>query len=165
MTGDASLGNILLNYSSNDTLALFGRLATGLSIIFGFPLIAVGCREGIKNTLAALEIQPWATAVNNPNNHARLVVCLLTITTFLSVIAKDIGLVVGLTGALMGSALVYICPPLLYTKILKRKYGSHSPEYQHAKTSLLYIPFGMFTGLVGILMTLKNASSSSSSAV
>jgi len=155
--GDASLGNILLNYSSNDKLALLGRVATGLSIIFGFPLISNGCREGFKNTLSSLQLQPFATTVSNPQNHTPLVLCLLLVTTSLSIVAKDIGLVAGLTGAIMGSSLVYICPPLLYTKIIKRKYGVESNEYKSAKKNLLFIPFGVFTACMGLLMTLKNA--------
>jgi sodium-coupled neutral amino acid transporter 11 len=182
--GDISMGNILLNYSSNDILALFGRIATGLSIIFGFPLISNGCREGFKNMCISLNIMNGKISggtnsnngssngidITNPNNHTTLVLCLLITTTFLSIIAKDIGLIAGLTGALMGSSLVYICPPLIYYKIIQRKYNDNennddnngigsisSTEYKNAKKNLLFIPFGIFTATMGIIMTLKNA--------
>jgi amino acid permease len=191
--GDISMGNILLNYSSNDILALFGRIATGLSIIFGFPLISNGCREGFKNMCISLNIMNGKSSngksnsnngngtssnngidITNPNNHTTLVLCLLITTTFLSIIAKDIGLIAGLTGALMGSSLVYICPPLIYYKIIQRKYNDNennddnddgsgsgsvisSTEYKNAKKNLLFIPFGIFTATMGIIMTLKNA--------
>ncbi|OEU23413.1 hypothetical protein FRACYDRAFT_216343 [Fragilariopsis cylindrus CCMP1102] len=96
--------------------------------------------------------------ITNPKNHTILVLCLLGITTFCSIIAKDIGLVAGLTGAIMGSSLVYICPPLLYTKIIQRKFGGkNSIEYQKAKKNLLFIPFGIFTAIMGVIMTIKNA--------
>ena len=152
--GDASMGNILLNYSSSDVLATLGRLATGLSIVFGFPLVSNGCREGFKNAASALGLFRGA---RDPHNHTQLVATLLLITTSLSIVAKDVGLVAGFTGALMGSALVYICPPLLYSKIVERKLGADSKEYQLVKRNLLWIPFGLFTASMGVTMTLKNA--------
>jgi len=152
--GDVSMGNILLNYSSSDVLATLGRLATGLSIVFGFPLVSNGCREGFKNAASALGVFPGA---RDPQNHTQLVATLLLITTSLSIVAKDVGLVAGFTGALMGSALVYICPPLLYSKIVEQKLGADSKEYQLVKRNLLWIPFGLFTASMGVTMTLKNA--------
>ena len=155
--GDASMGNILLNYSSTDLLATLGRLATGLSIIFGFPLISNGCREGFKNAADALGL--FGGAASDPKNHAKLVICLLLVTTTLAIVADDIGMVAGLTGALMGSSLVYICPTLLYAKIVGRKSGFDSEEYKAAKKNLVWIPFGIFTASMGIIMTLKNSMS------
>lgn len=153
--GDVSMGNILLNYSSSDILATLGRLATGCSIIFGFPLISNGCREGFKNAADALGL--LGGAASDPRNHTKLVLALLVVTTTLSIVADDIGLVAGLTGALMGSSLVYICPTLLYAKIVRRISGADSVEYQKARRNLIWIPFGIFTASMGVAMTLKNA--------
>ena len=153
--GDVCMGNILLNYSSSDFLATLGRLSTGLSIVFGFPLISNGCREGLKNASNALGL--FGGAASDPKNHEKIVVALLLVTTTLSIIAKDVGLVTGLTGALMGSSLVYICPPLLYTNIIRRKSGIDSEEYKTARKNLVWIPFGIFTACMGVTMTLKNA--------
>ena len=155
--GDVSMGNILLNYSSSDKLATLGRLATGLSIIFGFPLISNGCREGFKNASDALGWFGGNGAVSNPKHHTKLVLSLLVVTTSLAIVAKDVGLVAGVTGALMGSSLVYICPTLLYSKIVEKRFGTDSNEYQQAKKNLLWIPFGIFTASMGVTMTLKNA--------
>lgn len=153
--GDASMGNILLNYSSTDVLATLGRLATGFSIIFGYPLIANGCREGFKNAADALGL--FGGAASDPKHHRLLVLVLVLVPTILSIVAEDVGLVAGLTGAVMGSSLVYICPTLLYTKIVGRKMGTDSEEYQRAKKNLIWIPFGIFTASMGVAMTLKNA--------
>jgi len=153
--GDESMGNILLNYSGSDALATLGRLATGLSIVFGFPLISNGCREGLKNAFDALG---WLDgAASDPANRTKLVLSLLVATTTLSIVAKDIGLVAGLTGALMGSSLVYVCPPLLYARIVGRKRGTDSDEYRNARRNLAFIPFGIFTASMGMAMTLRNA--------
>ena len=153
--GDVSMGNILLNYSSSDLLATLGRLATGFSIIFGFPLISNGCREGFKNASAALGL--FGGAASDPKHHVPLVMSLLVVTTTLAIVADDIGLVAGLTGALMGSSLVYICPTLLYAKIVGRKFGFDSKAHHTAKKNLVWIPFGIFTASMGVTMTLKNS--------
>ena len=153
--GDNAMGNILLNYSGTDALATLGRLATGLSIIFGFPLISNGCREGLKNAADALG---WfGGAASDPANHTRLVLSLLLVTTTLAVVADDIGLVAGLTGALMGSSLVYVCPTLLYARIVGRVAGTGSAEHRAARKNLALIPFGVFTASMGVAMTLRNA--------
>ena len=150
--GDVCQGNILLNYSPNDFMALLGRLATGLSIIFGFPLISNGAREGLKNASSALGF----SAPSKPENKFSLVTCLLVTTTLISIFLTDIKLVAGLVGAVMGSSLVYVCPTIIYSRIVKQRYGANSQEYQVAKRNLLFIPFGLFTAFMGVTMTLKN---------
>jgi sodium-coupled neutral amino acid transporter 11 len=150
--GDVCEGNILLNYSSSDILSTLGRLATGLSIIFGFPLISNGAREGLKNASSALGI----SSISDPKNHMKLVTCLLIVTTMVSINLTDIKLVAGLTGAVMGSSLVYICPTLIYSRIVRKLKGQESEEYRLARRNLLFIPFGLFTAFMGVTMTLKN---------
>lgn len=151
--GDAcSQGNILLNYSANDLLATLGQLATGFSLLFGFPLVASGSREGLKNAASAFGFN----AISRPENHVRLVTSLLILTTTFSLYLKDIQLVAGLTGAVMGSALVYVCPPLLYSRIVRKKYGKNSIQDKQAQRSLLLVPFGCFAAAMGVAMTLRS---------
>eukprot|EP00980_Cylindrotheca_fusiformis_P003565 scaffold792_cov84-Cylindrotheca_fusiformis.AAC.5 len=150
--GDACKGNILLNYSSSDVLSTLGRLATGLSLIFGFPLISNGAREGLKNASSALGY----SQISDPKNHVKLVTILLIITSTLSIVLQDLKLIAGLAGAVMGSSLVYIIPTLIYSKIVLQHKGKESPEYRMARRNLLFIPFGLFVTLMGVTMTLKN---------
>lgn len=154
--GDSCQGNILINYSSTDFLATLGRLATGFSILFGFPLISNGCREGFKNVCVALNIF-GGTAVSDPKNHSRVVIGLLTCTTIVSILVRDIAIIAGITGALMGSCLVYIFPALMYAKIVERKCGLASSEYQLARRNLAWVPFGVFTAVMGVAMTIQKA--------
>lgn len=154
--GDACQGNILLNYAPDDILSTLGRLATGVSLLVGFPLVSKGAREGLKNASSALG---W-TSLSDEKNHFMLVTSLLVVTTAVALVVKDIALVSGLTGALMGSALVYVCPPLLHARIAQKKYGKGSMEDQQARGNLVLIPFGCFTAALGVAMTLKNASKS-----
>lgn len=147
--GDTSRGNILLNYHPKDMLALLGRLATGLSVVFGFPLVSNGAREGLKNASMALGFP----AISNPKNHVPLVLCMLTLSSILAILVSDIKVIAGFSGAAMGSFLVYMCPPLVYTNILRKYYGADSVEYKRGRLSLMFLPFGCFIAIMGVAMT------------
>eukprot|EP00586_Coscinodiscus_wailesii_P015401 CAMPEP_0172516954 /NCGR_PEP_ID=MMETSP1066-20121228/280384_1 /TAXON_ID=671091 /ORGANISM="Coscinodiscus wailesii, Strain CCMP2513" /LENGTH=457 /DNA_ID=CAMNT_0013298667 /DNA_START=74 /DNA_END=1444 /DNA_ORIENTATION=+ len=123
--GDVCEGNILLNYHPGDVLSTLGRVATGFSILFGFPLVLCGVREsvsGVAATLYNIQLEKY---------HTLLVTAILAFVTAISVAVTDVSLVVGLTGAVMGSFIVYICPALVYSKIP----GA-------GKANLALIPFG-----------------------
>ena len=44
--------NLLSNYASADVLATFGRVATFISILFGFPLAMLGLRESTASLIS-----------------------------------------------------------------------------------------------------------------
>ncbi len=151
--GDVCQGNILLNYHPQDVLATMGRLATGFSILFGFPLVACGAREGIAGAASSLGFPQ----VGADRNHFLLVASILALVTGISCTVKDVSLVVGLTGAAMGSFIVYILPAIIYTKAVALMKGSSSPEYSKAKLNLALVPFGLFIGALGVYMTVKES--------
>lgn len=148
--GDTSQGNILINYHPDDILALLGRVATGFSILFGFPLVATGAREGLVGVASSFGIEV---------NETMLVLGILAFVTAISCTVSDVSLVVSLTGAALGSFIVYICPGLLYAKSVQLVKGTDSPEYQRAKWNLALVPFGVIMGAFGVYMTLKGAGS------
>lgn len=151
--GDVCRGNLLLNYHPHDVLSTLGRLATGFSILFGFPLVMCGARESLIGVVSSLG---WE-GVGKDQYHFSLVTAMLIFVTATSCSVEDVSLVVGLTGAAMGASIVYICPPLLYTKAAKLIKGEDSAEYSKAKPSLLLVPFGIFCGALGVYMTIKEA--------
>jgi sodium-coupled neutral amino acid transporter 11 len=149
--GDVCQGNILLNYHPDDWLATLGRLATGFSILFGFPLVATGARESLIGTASSLG-RPF---LGSDACHVPLVVAILTFVTTISLTVRDVSLVVGLTGAAMGSFIVYICPALLYSRAIEKSRGPNSAEYKKARWNLLMVPFGVFIGAFGVYMTIQ----------
>ena len=50
--GDVTKSNLLSNYASADVLATFGRVATFISILFGFPLAMLGLRESTASLIS-----------------------------------------------------------------------------------------------------------------
>lgn len=153
--GDVCQGNLLLNYHPDDILSTLGRLATGFSILFGFPLVVCGAREAIIGVASSLGFD----SVGSAKNHFQLISGILSLVTFISCTVKDVSLVVGLTGAILGSSIVYVCPPIIYTRAIALSKGESSPEYSLSRVNLVLVPFGIFVATVGCFMTIKEAMS------
>lgn len=153
--GDVVVGNILLNYHPDDFLSTLASLATGLSILFGFPLIVTGAREGALGVARSLGL--FDVKEDDTVGHVLLVTFILALATTVSILVKDVSLVVGLTGALMGSFIVYICPAIIYVRIMLEQYGADSAEYRSARRNYALVPFGIAVGGLGAFMTMKEA--------
>ena len=117
--GAASQGLILNNYATSDPLAFIARLGIGCSIIFSYPINFIGLREGVLGLLGATG--------ESDTTHVVSTVLLLAVACGISMMTKNLGLVVALGGAVLGSALVYVC--LLYTSPSPRdQRGSRMPS-------------------------------------
>mmetsp|Transcript_22829 Transcript_22829/g.52308 ORF Transcript_22829/g.52308 Transcript_22829/m.52308 type:complete len:387 (-) Transcript_22829:102-1262(-) len=152
--GDICEGNILLNYHPGDILSTFGRVATGTSILFGFPLVAVGAREGLAGVATAFGMN----AIAEENNRFALVALILAVVTYISCTVKDVSFVVGVTGAVMGSLIVYIIPAIIYSNAVKISKGQDSDEYKTARYNNILVPFGTLIAALGVFMTVKETS-------
>mmetsp|Transcript_16570 Transcript_16570/g.24854 ORF Transcript_16570/g.24854 Transcript_16570/m.24854 type:complete len:528 (+) Transcript_16570:271-1854(+) len=151
--GDSSRGNILLNYHPNDGLALVGKLATGLSVLFGFPLVSSGARDGFKNAADALGYP----SISQRRNHVVLVVSMLAAASVIAIFMEDINVIAGFSGAAMGSFVVYICPAMIYSRIICKSFGKGSKQYKlSGRAALLFVPFGLFIAICGITMTFRS---------
>jgi amino acid permease len=148
--GDTCQGNLLLNYHPSDILSTMGRLATGFSILFGYPLVICGAREGIMGAASTL-------GYDISEHHVALVSSILALVTFVACTVDNVSLVVGLTGAALGSFIVYICPSIIYSKAVGIVKGLDSKEYNVAKRNLAFVPFGILIGSLGCYMTIKES--------
>ena len=147
--GDACQGNLLLNYHHDDILSTLARVATLASILFGFPLVMTGAREGFVGAADAF-------GADLKDSHFAVVTALLVAVTIIACTVQDVSLVVGLTGAAMGSFIVYICPALIYTNAVRLTKGVGSPEDIRASRYLALVPFGAIIGALGVFMTLNH---------
>lgn len=149
--GDACQGNLLLNYHPHDVLSTLGRFATLISILFGFPLVFAGARESLIGALSSVGYSSVS------NHHTVTVLTLLAGITVIACTIKDVSLVVGLTGAVMGSFIVYICPALLYTRSVRLAKGKNSPEDVQARKWIALVPFGALLALFGAFVTITQS--------
>jgi sodium-coupled neutral amino acid transporter 11 len=142
--GGASQGLILNNYATADPLAGLARLGIALSIIFSYPLNMTGLREGILAMFGQKAAGAKATV------HVLLTLALVLILNGSSLFIKDLGLIVGLGGAILGSALVYIFPALMAIGETK---GAMSPMEKKVNWGLTGL--GVFFAILGAVMCLK----------
>ena len=150
--GAASQGYILNNYATADGLALLARLGISASIIFSFPLNFVGLREGV---LDLLRLRGHA---HRDDVHRVSTALLLAVVTAVSLVLKDLGLVVAFGGAILGSALVYIFPALMFLKNSRDSHPNPSPMQRlEAALNALIVLLGVALAGIGGTMTLKKA--------
>lgn len=142
--GSASQGLILNNYATSDTLAFIARCGIAASIMFSYPLNMVGLREGVLEMFPKLDGKKTSV-------HAISTLALGGGFSALALVFKDLGLLVALGGAILGSALVYIFPAMM--AIAEKKGAISSKAEKLANWALAGL--GLFFAGLGAVMCLK----------
>ena len=118
--GGNSLGFVLNNYSGQDTLATYARVAIGAAILTGYPFTFSALREGLMDLMNISEDKRKKTL-------RPLTIVLLSLITIMALLLKDVGFVVSLSGSLFGCSLMFIVPAIMTiqnSKNLRRKSGN-----------------------------------------
>jgi amino acid permease len=105
--GGSTLGFVLNNYASGDTLISFARLAIGLALLTGYPFTFSALREGILDLANIKEEEKRSNALRP------LTVGLLAVVTGLAIVLRDVGFVVSISGAMFGAALMFVVPAMM----------------------------------------------------
>ena len=109
--GKGAKGLVLNNYATTDALAVVARALFGVSVVFTFPLaynaVKTGLRGVVQNMFAKTDAETLEKAV---------VGVPLALITAIALVVDDAGVVAALTGALMGSAVIYALPALMLLK-------------------------------------------------
>ena len=138
--GGASNGLILNNYSNKDIIASLSRIAVAISITFSYPLIFVGCRDGI---LDLFNIKERSNALLN-----QVTLSVLGIITIMASQLTDLGLVASIGGATFGTALVFVYPIIMFLKLQTKRTKETIPA---AAIGIL----GILMGIVGTVLSFK----------
>lgn len=116
--GNAS-GMILNNYSSVDPGAVLVRLLTIVSVVGSYPFIFGAIRSSYLELTAKNDGEAVSEKVR-----INITRQLLAGITVLALLLENAGFVVSFNGALMGSAIIYIFPPLLYMTSIRNRVNS-----------------------------------------
>ncbi len=116
--GDKTLGNVLNNFPSDNTMVNIARLCFGLNMLTTLPLEAFVCRE-------VMETYFWPNATFNLRRHIIVSTGLVGGATFLSLLTCDLGAVFELVGATSAVAMAYVMPPMCYIKLTTRSWRTY----------------------------------------
>ena len=115
--GGNCLGLILNNYAASDIGATIARFMVGGAILTSYPFAFSALRDGL------LDLQN----VEGPRREKLVkpyTIGLLSMVTMLALVLKDVGFVVGLSGALFGPILLMAIPALMNIQNIKKKFGT-----------------------------------------
>ena len=143
--GASSAGFILSNYSSKDSLIAFSRILVAFALIFTYPLVFTGCRDGFLSLMRV----PKEKQTNEFLN--KITLFLLTLVTFTAINLTDVSFVMSFGGATLGNALIYVLPAVMFRKVVKDMGDKASPALKSE------VNFATFSGLLGIGMGIIGA--------
>ncbi len=115
-------GMILNNYSAKDIGATISRIIVAISLIGSYPIFM----GAVKSSLFELTMK--GKKVSQSLNKI-VTTALLGGLTSLALVLKDAGVMVSLSGAALGSAIIYIFPSLIYLKLTKRLIAEGKMKY------------------------------------
>lgn len=107
---DKTQGNILNNFSGNDTLINLARFCFGLNMFTTLPLELFVCRETIEQYFFSHE--PF-----NLQRHVLFTTSIIVASMFIALITCDLGVMLEITGGVSATALAYIFPAACYMKL------------------------------------------------
>mmetsp|Transcript_68804 Transcript_68804/g.165143 ORF Transcript_68804/g.165143 Transcript_68804/m.165143 type:complete len:548 (+) Transcript_68804:63-1706(+) len=105
--GNGCVGNVLDNYSPQDPLTGFAKVGVGISLLFGHPLLFMGCKDNVEALIG--KQGRW------------LPVLLLSLATFMAVNIYDLGRMQALRGAVAGTFLCFTGPALMAASVSDTK--------------------------------------------
>ncbi len=161
--GYAAQPLLLNNYHKTaDALATGSRLATVFSIVCGFPLMFAGLKTGFfslwrSNVEESARLGPKAkkALVSEPATTALSTLLLAGICAIAcQCTEEEVGFVIGVIGAILGTGVVYIIPALLNSKLLDRVKDVKAalPE---KRFNLAIIAMGTVFGVLGTYAALE----------
>ncbi|KAM4066866.1 transmembrane amino acid transporter protein [Hirsutella rhossiliensis] len=116
--GDKTLGNVLNNFPSDNTMVNVARLFFGLNMLTTLPLEAFVCRE--------VMLTYWYPDEGfNMRRHLVLSTGLVVGATAISLLTCDLGVVFELVGATSAVAMAYILPPMCYIKLTRTSWRTY----------------------------------------
>jgi hypothetical protein len=148
--GAHSSSFILNNYAATDALATACRVGIIVSILFTYPIVFVGVRDGILD-LIHFPVE-YQTAINL-NVISTLVLLAITL---MAASFTDLGVVLSFGGATLATAVIYIFPVLMFRSTVLFHLGAETTASQKRELpyAVALMTFGIVIGCVGVTLAL-----------
>jgi len=147
--GQSSTGFILNNYATNDVLATIARVSIGAGILCGYPLTFTALRDGFLDLVG----------VHRPQQRDVLLLPvtagILALITAVALVVKNVGSVVGFSGALIGATLIFVMPAVMNICNMKSEYSrnmstTYQQKHQLSIKRILEYLLNVFMAISGI---------------
>ncbi|KAG9390254.1 Amino acid transporter transmembrane [Carpediemonas membranifera] len=102
--------DILNSYSMRDLAAIVGRLAMAFTIAFSYPLVCFAWRRNICNVFLSWTKDTYL-------RHISVTLVAIVGSSFLAIAVNKISIVLGISGSVAGTCVVYIFPALFYLRL------------------------------------------------
>jgi amino acid permease len=116
--GGNAQGNVLNNYAVSDVGATLSRFLVSVSVASGYPFLFSAARSSARSLFG--NGKSSGTVVPS---QSRVSKTLMLLITGAALVVQDAGFVVSLIGAIAGTAIIYIFPPLLFLKRFAKERG------------------------------------------
>ncbi|KAJ6593914.1 AAAP amino acid permease [Mycena capillaripes] len=141
---DKTQGNILNNFSANDTLINVARFCFGLNMFTTLPLELFVCREVIEQYFFSHE-------TFNMQRHVFFTTTILFASMIVALITCDLGVMLEITGGVSATTLAFIFPASCYIKLTDSK----DPWYSRSKLpAYACATFGVIVMIISLYLAL-----------
>lgn len=142
---DKTQGNILNNFSTDDTLINIARFCFGLNMFTTLPLELFVCREVVEQYFFSHERFDMT-------RHVFFTTSILFASMLVSLFTCDLGVMLEITGGVSATALAFIFPAIAYIKLS----NGHQPWYSRSKLpAVLCAGFGVVVLMISLLLTFR----------
>ena len=161
--GNATAGDILLNYSANHGVSTFFlQCVFAISLCFTYPLVVFPLRDSLDKLLMRIPSFERLVFSYRPDTKAKserwygetIVVMLLGFMT--AVVLPSIEVIFGLTGSIAGTTLCFIIPSKMYLKSIETARNAmedpHLIKWRFRAKVVMYLSIPL--GFLGFLLTI-----------
>lgn len=142
--GASCSGYILKNYAVNDILAAICRVAMSMSVIFTYPVLFVGFRDGLIDMIGLAHEDQTAGALNLIS-----VVALAAVTT-LAALWRDLTLIVSIGGATLSTVIIFVFPAIMFrSAVLSMGNQATKSLKLEVRVSFWIMGLGILMGVLG----------------